>query len=84
LSDSIDKDGTGKDGTDMDGLDLPDFEAAWAEAVRTCGEMLRDFEGSLTPDQPFELAVTDEAGATLGRLRICVEFLDPPGGPASA
>lgn len=62
--------------SDSDGIDLPDFGAAWAEAVRTCGEMLRDFEGSLTPDRPFELSVTNRDGAELARLRITVEFFD--------
>jgi len=63
--------------SDSDGIDLPDFEAAWAEAVRTCGEMLRDFEGSLAPDRPFELLVSDGDGAVLARLRISVDFFDP-------
>lgn len=63
--------------SDSDGIDLPDFEAAWAEAVRTCGEMLRDFEGSLGPERPFELTVSDGERKVLGRLRISVEFFDP-------
>lgn len=65
-----------RDISDSDGIDLPGFEAAWAEAVRTCGEMLRDFEGSLAPGRPFELTVTDGDGAELARLRISVEFFD--------
>jgi hypothetical protein len=63
--------------SDSDGIDLPDFEAAWGEAVRTCGEMLRDFEGSLAPGRPFELTVSDDEGSMLGRLRISVDFFDP-------
>jgi hypothetical protein len=59
---------------DGEGIDLPDFDSAWAEAVRTCGEMLRNLDGSLNPDTPFVLSVSDDSGAVLGRLKISVEF----------
>lgn len=62
------------DGSDIEGVDLPDFMSAWAEAVRTCGEMLRNLSGSVRPDQPFELIVTDAAGEVLGRLTITAEL----------
>lgn len=63
--------------SDGDGIDLPDFDSAWAEAVRTCGEMLRNLDGSLKPDTPFELTVADEEGAVRARLQITVAFFDP-------
>ena len=63
-----------QDSSDIEGIDLPDFMSAWAEAVRTCGEMLRNLDGSVRPGEPFELTVTDEAGEVLGRLEVTAEF----------
>lgn len=62
---------------DSDGVDLPGFDEAWAEAVRSYGEMLRDFEGSLAPGQPFELTVSKGDGVALARLSLSIDFFDP-------
>jgi len=63
---------------DRDGVELPDFQAAWAEAIRSFGEMLRIRDGSLSPDTPFEMVIADENGTQLCRLRFATEMLSPP------
>ena len=45
---------------DEEGEELPDSHAAWNEATRTAGEMIRDINGKLKPGQSWELEVTDE------------------------
>ena len=64
--------------SDGEGVDLPDFSAAWAEAVRACGEMLEELEGSLDPDIPFEMTIADSAVRPICLLRFTAEFLRPP------
>ena len=56
---------------------MPDFQAAWSEAVRAFGEMLRNLDGSLSPDAPFEMTIADEAGDPLCRLRFSTDMLPP-------
>ena len=54
-------------------VELPDRDAAWAEAVRTTGEMLKDVGGDLSADWTVE--VCDEAGRSLFRIRVSAEQL---------
>ena len=53
---------------DPDGLDLPDTQAAWSEAVRTCGAMLKDIDGQL-PQGEWRMEVTDESRQPVFTLR---------------
>jgi hypothetical protein len=45
---------------DEEGEELPDRHAAWNEATKMAGEMIRDIDGQLKPGQGWELEVTDE------------------------
>ena len=46
---------------DPDGLEMRDKDEAWAEAVRSCGEMLKDIDGQLQPGSEWRMDVTDAA-----------------------
>ena len=52
-----------------DGFELPDMNAAWHEATKTCGEMIRDLDGSLKPDSRWALTIQDRRANLSGRLR---------------
>ena len=64
--------------TDGEGVDLPDFQAAWSEAVRAFGEMLRTRDGSLSSREPFEMTIADEGGNPLCHLRFSAEMVNAP------
>jgi hypothetical protein len=59
----------GGDQPDLAGTELPDFRAAHAEAVLSCGEMLRDLDGALPIDSEWRMDVSDYTGATILMLR---------------
>jgi hypothetical protein len=61
---------------DGEGVELPDFQAAWAEAVRAFGRMLEGLEGSPAHPVPFEMTIEDERGNPLCRLRFLAEILE--------
>jgi hypothetical protein len=42
------------------GLEFPNFRAARDEAIRTCGEMLRQIPSAINNGDPFQLWVTDQ------------------------
>ena len=50
----------GRHFVDSQGEELPDKYAAWAEATRTAGEILRDLDGRLEVGSTWRLEVTDE------------------------
>jgi len=50
----------GRHFVDSEGEELPDKYAAWAEATRTAGEILRDLDGRLEVGSTWRLEVTDE------------------------
>ena len=58
---------------DPDGVDLPDAQAAWAEAVRCCGEMLKDIDGRLPPNSEWKMEVTDKDAQLIFSLRFFAE-----------
>lgn len=63
-------DGRGLD--DDRGLVLKDDDEARAVAVRTSGEMLRDFgKRAVTPSE-WEMRVTEEGGRAVAKLRFLV------------
>lgn len=61
---------------DHRGLEFPDFRAARDEAIRTCGEMLRQIPSAINNGDPFQLWVTDQPegkGKKLLTLTVSVE-----------
>ena len=58
---------------DPDGAELPDAHAAWAEAVRCCGEMLKDIDGRFPPNSQWQMQVTDSAAQRIFTLRFSAE-----------
>jgi hypothetical protein len=47
---------------DVRGLEFPNFRVARDEAIRTCGEMLRQIPFFINNGDPFQLWVTDQPG----------------------
>lgn len=45
---------------DDEGEELRDDEAAWREATLVAGEMFKDIDGKLRPEQKWSLEVADE------------------------
>lgn len=61
---------------DGEGRELPDKHAAWAQATQTAGEILKDLDGDLTPQQEWRLEVEDEFRQKLFVLHISAETVD--------
>ena len=59
----------GVDQPDSEGSEFPDRDAAWSEAVRCCGEMLKDVDGRLERNAEWRMNVTDENGEAVFTLR---------------
>jgi hypothetical protein len=47
---------------DTVGVDLPNLKAAWDEATKACGEIIRDVDGDLVNGEDWIMDVHDEAG----------------------
>jgi hypothetical protein len=58
---------------DEQGEDLPDAQAAWREATKTAGQILRDLDGRLRPGQEWRMEGTDENAKRLYVLRVFAE-----------
>jgi len=58
---------------DRNGEELPDKHAAWAEATKVAGEIIKDIDGKLQPGQPWRLEVTDEFSGPLWEIRVAAE-----------
>jgi hypothetical protein len=58
---------------DPEGMELKDLRAAWKEATRATGEILKLIDGSLEPEREWRMDVTDEAGRALFSLRLIPE-----------
>jgi hypothetical protein len=56
-----------------DGFELPDMNAAWHEATKTCGEMIRDLDGSLKPDSRWALTIQDKTGKPLRTIEVIIK-----------
>jgi hypothetical protein len=67
--------------TDAEGVELAGDDDAWAEATGSCGQMIRDLDGSLRPDTEWRMEVADGRGVALYRLFFHAERLrdDKPG-----
>jgi hypothetical protein len=66
----------GKDLPDDRGVELADRDAAHREAIVTAGEMLKETDRKFLAGDVWEMHVTDEAGATVCRLRFSAEDCD--------
>jgi hypothetical protein len=66
----------GKDLPDDRGVDLADRDAAHREAIVTAGEMLKETGRKFLRGDVWEMQVTDEAGATVCRLRFSAKDCD--------
>ena len=55
---------------DPEGMELKDLRAAWKEATRATGEILKDVDGSLEPEREWRIDVTNDAGQALVSLRL--------------
>jgi hypothetical protein len=55
---------------DYDGEELPDDEAAWHEATRFAGDLIKDIDGKFRPGQSWSLEVTDETRRPIFRIQI--------------
>jgi hypothetical protein len=51
-------------------VELRDNDTAWAEAVRFCGEMLRDIDGDLPSRTDWQITVTSETGQLVAEIEI--------------
>ena len=47
---------------DIEGVELTGEKAAWDEATKACGEMIRDIDGSLHMGSDWKMDVDDEDG----------------------
>lgn len=70
---------TGTRSTDADGLELRDHAHARSEAVKACGEMIRDAPESFWDSRPWSVTVTDSAGLVLYEI-----FVDGVAAPAAS
>jgi hypothetical protein len=58
---------------DPEGMELKDLRAAWKEATRATGEILKLIDGSLEPEREWRMDVTNDAGEALFSLRLIPE-----------
>ncbi len=72
----------GTDQPDTEGIDFPDFRTAHAEAVRTCGEMIRDIDGKMPVGSTWRMDVADETGRTVLTLQFALT-IPPTAGPGA-
>jgi hypothetical protein len=52
----------GESRPDHEGVDLPSRNAAWSEAVRCCGQMLKDIDGRMGHQAEWRMEVVDGLG----------------------
>jgi hypothetical protein len=62
-------------GLDDLGEDLPNDEAAWREATIVAGQIFRDIDGKLRPNQDWTLDVADESRSPLFQIHISTKKL---------
>lgn len=57
----------------LPGLELTDMDAAWEEATKTAGEMIRDLDGSLPPGSEWSIQIRDASRKLLRTIRLITE-----------
>ena len=60
---------------DAVGAELLDDEAAWRQVTTLAGEVFKDVDGRIRPDQEWGLEVTDQDGASLFQIDISTKKL---------
>jgi len=58
---------------DQVGEELPDKDAAWVEATRAAGDMIKSIDGQLKPGQDWRMEVTDEFQNPLWEIHVKAE-----------
>lgn len=58
---------------DNEGLELADRHAAWEQATKTAGEVLKDIDGNLHLGDEWRLEVEDEFRQPLFAIRVNAE-----------
>ena len=58
-------------------VDLRNNDTAWAEAVKFCGEMLRDIDGDLPSRTDWQITVTSETGQQVAAIEIIARRFTP-------
>jgi hypothetical protein len=56
-----------------DPIDLPDDKAAWDQATMSFGEMIKEIDGSLTPNAEWRLDVRDGSNTLIYSLKLMPE-----------
>jgi hypothetical protein len=64
--------------SDEEGLELADHTEARAQAVRACGEMIRDAPEGFWSTRPWFVTITDQAGLVLYEI-----YVDGTAAPAA-
>jgi hypothetical protein len=59
--------------TDPDPVELPDDRAAWKEAVRSAGEIIKDLDGSFEVGSEWSLQIQDAEHKPLSTIKIIAE-----------
>ncbi|WOH48235.1 DUF6894 family protein [Bradyrhizobium sp. sBnM-33] len=52
------------------GIELPDMEAAWNEATRATGEIVRDLDGSLEVGTEWSIQIQDAERKPLRTIKV--------------
>jgi hypothetical protein len=58
---------------DTEGSELPDLQAAHAQAIRLCGEMIREMDSSFWETPLWQLRVTNQSRRLLFTLTFSAE-----------
>jgi hypothetical protein len=58
---------------DDEGVELQDDEVAWRQATTTAGELFKDIDGKLRPNQEWSLEVADERRKPIYVIRISTQ-----------
>ena len=59
-----------------DGIEFPDIGAVQIEAIKSTGEILRDFDYPFQASSEWRMEVADEARKPLFRLRVIAELYE--------
>jgi hypothetical protein len=55
------------------GIELPDMNAAWSEATRATGEIVRDLDGGLKVGTEWSIQIQDEQRKPLRTIKVISE-----------
>jgi hypothetical protein len=56
--------------TDTKGQEFPGYEEARREAIRTCGQMMREAAEAFWGSRPWNVSVTNEAGLIMWEIYV--------------